>query len=57
LRLENPQNRDCQPVLWLPPTASESPIEDARWGAEQRARSTAVAILAAAHIGTYACAP
>jgi hypothetical protein len=50
------QNRARQPVLWVPPTAPESAIERTRSGAEQRARSTAVAILAAARNGTYACA-
>jgi len=39
-------------VLWLPPTASVPPIEDSRWGAEQRARTTDIAILAVAQNGT-----
>ena len=43
------QNRIRLPVPWLP--SDHSP-----WGAERRARTTAVAILAAAHIGTYAYA-
>ena len=48
LQLQSIQNRARQPVLWVPPTAPESAIERTRSGAEQRARSTAVAILAAA---------
>jgi hypothetical protein len=43
-------------VLWVPPTAPESAIERTRSGAEQRARTTATAILTAAQNGTYACA-
>jgi len=43
-------------VLWVPPTAPESAIERTRPGAEQRARTTATAILTAAQNGTYACA-
>jgi hypothetical protein len=39
-------------VLWVPPTARESAIERIRSGAEQRARTTAVAIVAAAQNGT-----
>jgi hypothetical protein len=39
-------------VLWVPPTASESAIEHTRSGAEQRTRTTAVAILAAAQNDT-----
>jgi hypothetical protein len=43
-------------VLWVPPTAPESAIDRNREGAEQRARTTAGAILAAVHNGNYACA-
>jgi hypothetical protein len=43
-------------VLWVPPTAPESAIDRNREGAEQRARTTAGAILAAVQNGTYACA-
>jgi hypothetical protein len=39
-------------VLWVPPTAPESAIERTRSGAEQRARTTATAILTAAQNGT-----
>jgi len=52
-RLENIEKRARQPVLWVPPTARESAIERIRSGAEQRARTTAVAIVAAAQNGTY----
>jgi hypothetical protein len=31
-------------VLWVPPTAPESAIKRTRSGAEQRARTTAIAI-------------
>jgi hypothetical protein len=37
-------------------TVLDPAIERTRSGAEQRARTTAVAILAAAQNGTYACA-
>jgi hypothetical protein len=43
-------------VLWVPPAAPESAIDRNREGAEQRARTTVLAILAAAQNGTYACA-
>jgi len=46
------QDRARQPELSVPPTAPKSPIDHIRSGAEQRARTTAVAILAAAQIGT-----
>ena len=51
-----PSNHIRQPVLWVPPTAPESAIERTRPGAEQRARTTATAILTAAQNGTYAFA-
>jgi len=47
-RTENIENRARQPVLWVPPIAPESAIERTRSGAEQRARTTATAILTAA---------
>jgi hypothetical protein len=51
-RPDNIENRARQPVLWVPPTAPESAIERTRSGAEQRARTTATAILTAAQNGT-----
>jgi len=45
-RRQSIQNRTRQPMLWVPPTEPESAIERTRPGAEQRARTTAVAILA-----------
>jgi hypothetical protein len=46
------QNRTRLPVPRMPPAAPESAIERSRSGAEQRARTTAVATLAAAQNGT-----
>jgi len=43
-------------VLRVPPSAPESAIVCTHSGAEQRSRTTTVAILAAAQNGTYACA-
>src|SRR5450759_3386034 len=54
LRLQSIQNRSRQPVLWVPPTTPDSAIERTPSGAEQRARTTAVAILAAVQNGTSA---
>jgi len=50
------QNRTRLPVPWMPPAAPESAIERTRSGAEQRARTTAVATLTAVQNGTYVCA-
>ena len=52
-RLQSIENRSRQPVLWVPPTALESAIEHTRPGAEQRARTTGIAIQPAAQNGTY----
>jgi hypothetical protein len=45
------ENRARQPVLWVPSTVPESVIERTRWGAEQGARTMAVATVAAAQNG------
>ena len=55
-RLQRIENRAWQPVLQVAPTAPESAIERTHSGTERRARMTAIAILAAAQIGTYAVA-
>ncbi len=55
-RLQSIENRARQPVLWVPPTAPESAIKRTRSGAEQRARTTTVALATTAQNGTYACA-
>jgi hypothetical protein len=46
------QSRTRLPVPWMPPAAPESAIERTRSGAEQRARTTVIATLAAAQNGT-----
>jgi hypothetical protein len=46
------KNRTRLPVTWMPPAALESAIEGTRSGTERHARTTAVAITAAAQNGT-----
>src|ERR1035437_5432545 len=51
-RPENIENRFRQPKRWAPSTVLEPAIEHTRPGAEQRARTTAIAIQPAAQNGT-----
>jgi hypothetical protein len=55
-RLQSTQIRIRQPKRWAPSTVLEPAIEHTRPGAEQRARTTTVALQASAQNGTYACA-